>query len=308
MTAAGLCDGYCCIRWLGARPEVAASCGHVECLVHMHREQGHALDRRAMVAAAAGHGQHPPNLEGRLRCLQYMRDEGGVPWHDSVVYHAALNDNLPCLDFAIRAGCPVHPRALSASVVGNSTACLAYLLGLPPPQRAVAGCDLAALAAQHGHLDCLVLLREHGCPWDAGTCAAAAGCRNRRDGMRCLRYARAHGCPWDERALLAACASGNVAAARFALAGGLKRSSPLGGTAVADAAATSHFIVGVARLDPFEHCDGYLGRLVLLPLRLRAAVAALELAWLDRMYRPGGVGATKAAARFARAAALQAAA
>jgi hypothetical protein len=49
-------------------------------------------------------------------------------------------------------------------------------------------------AVKNGHLDCLIYLRENGCPWDKWTCEGAA----KYGHLHCLIYAREHGCPWDE--------------------------------------------------------------------------------------------------------------
>ena len=48
-------------------------------------------------------------------------------------------------------------------------------------------------AARFGHLDMLKWAREHHCPWNAETCASAAQHGN----MEVLQWARAHHCPWD---------------------------------------------------------------------------------------------------------------
>ena len=48
-------------------------------------------------------------------------------------------------------------------------------------------------AAQHGHMDALVWLHEHGCPWDKETCEEAA----RHGQLETLRYAVSHGCELD---------------------------------------------------------------------------------------------------------------
>jgi len=48
-------------------------------------------------------------------------------------------------------------------------------------------------AANTGELECLMYLRENGCPWDERTCVVAAG----NGHSACLAYARENGCPWD---------------------------------------------------------------------------------------------------------------
>jgi len=44
-----------------------------------------------------------------------------------------------------------------------------------------------------GHLEMMQWLYNHGCPWDALTCAYAA----RSGHLRVLQWAREHHCPWD---------------------------------------------------------------------------------------------------------------
>ena len=55
--------------------------------------------------------------------------------------------------------------------------------------------NACAWAASRGHLDCLMWARKNGCPWDEYTCAFAA-CSGQLD---CLRWARKNECPWNER-------------------------------------------------------------------------------------------------------------
>ena len=49
------------------------------------------------------------------------------------------------------------------------------------------GGEQAHWARKNGHLDCLKYLHEHGCPWDEGTCLAAA----KNGHLNCLNYGTA---------------------------------------------------------------------------------------------------------------------
>ena len=47
-------------------------------------------------------------------------------------------------------------------------------------------------------MEMLNYARANGCPWDEGTCAAAA----RGGHLEVLQWARANGCPWDYRVVM----------------------------------------------------------------------------------------------------------
>ena len=62
------------------------------------------------------------------------------------------------------------------------------------------------VAAEHGHLDCLMYAREQGCRWDASACSAAAW----NGHLACLMYAHEQGCRWDASACSAAAWNGHL--------------------------------------------------------------------------------------------------
>ena len=64
------------------------------------------------------------------------------------------------------------------------------------------------MAAEGGHLDVLVWLRENGCQWNHLTCAEAA-CGGH---LEVLRWAVANGCPWDAQRCLNEASHGNPVA------------------------------------------------------------------------------------------------
>ncbi len=53
---------------------------------------------------------------------------------------------------------------------------------------------LCKIAAKEGHLNILMFLHEHDCPWNGSTCAGAALMGH----LDCLKYAHTEGCPWNE--------------------------------------------------------------------------------------------------------------
>ena len=47
---------------------------------------------------------------------------------------------------------------------------------------------------------------KNGCPWDRTTCAVAA----HHGHLECLKYAHEKGCPWDETTFLSALLTGQL--------------------------------------------------------------------------------------------------
>ncbi|AGO84422.1 F-box domain containing protein [Pandoravirus salinus] len=76
-------------------------------------------------------------------------------------------------------------------------------------RRRARRCETAAL---HGHLACLVEMRQKGCAWNAKVCANAA----RGGHIECLVYAHENACPWDERTPAQAAAGGHMACLAYA--------------------------------------------------------------------------------------------
>ncbi|CAH1721726.1 uncharacterized protein LOC126550359 [Aphis gossypii] len=69
-----------------------------------------------------------------------------------------------------------------------------------------------SVAALGGHLDCLMYMHENACPWDERTCTKAAGAGH----LHCLRYARENGCPWHELTCADAAAGGHLDCLKYA--------------------------------------------------------------------------------------------
>ena len=69
-----------------------------------------------------------------------------------------------------------------------------------------------ALAAQHGHLNCLRLAHEHAGAWHKETCSRAA----KNGHLACLAYAHEHGCVWDRTTCTRAALHGQLACLAYA--------------------------------------------------------------------------------------------
>ena len=155
--------------------------------------------------------------DGRLRVLQYLREEG-CPWDMWTCYSAAQYGHLECLRYARENGCPWDEETCSRAASGGRLECLRYLHenGCPWDEttcwQAAAGGHLkclryahengcpwddkmSAYAAEGGNLDCLKYVRENGCPLHVSTCLIAL----ENNHLECLRYAREFECSWLER-------------------------------------------------------------------------------------------------------------
>jgi hypothetical protein len=53
--------------------------------------------------------------------------------------------------------------------------------------------DTCKYAAGYGHLKCLKILHENGCPWNKEACYEAVVCGQ----LKCLKYLLEHDCPMD---------------------------------------------------------------------------------------------------------------
>ena len=63
-----------------------------------------------------------------------------------------------------------------------------------------------------GHLEALRWAREHDCPWDSTTCAAAAAGGQ----LDVVKWARKHGCPWSDLTCRWAAVSGHLEVLKWA--------------------------------------------------------------------------------------------
>jgi hypothetical protein len=85
-----------------------------------------------------------------------------------------------------------------------------------PPRRAPYATRLSVQMAERGSLAVLQWARSYGCPWDEGTCAAAAWGGH----LEVLQWARSNGCPWDHYTCPNAAARGHLEMLQWARANG----------------------------------------------------------------------------------------
>jgi hypothetical protein len=78
------------------------------------------------------------------------------------------------------------------------------------------GTGLSLLAAERGKTESLTCLRANGCPWDEGTCTAAAGAGH----LQVLQWAHQNGCPWDEETSYNAAWGGHLEVLKWACQNG----------------------------------------------------------------------------------------
>jgi len=191
------------LSWDCTTTDAAALHGHLDCLQYAHKH-GCALDTSALTAAATG---------GHLPCLQFIISTGvawhrdvcttaaeqghlhiltyayncDCPWDDLVVEKSAGNGHLHCLRFALEQGCDVCEEAVYKASYGHLD-CLSLLYDCEAPFDDIA----AAVAAQHGSLQCVMFLIERGFGLTARTTCTAASCGQ----VHVLRYLFDNGVPY----------------------------------------------------------------------------------------------------------------
>ena len=124
--------------------------------------------------------------DGRLRVLQYLRDEG-FPWNMRTCSEAAAGGHLDFLRYARENGCWWGPETCERAAEGGHLECLKYAR----ENGCSWGKSTCSKAAEGGHLECLRYAHENGCSWDWYTCKEAAEGGH----LECLKYARENGCP-----------------------------------------------------------------------------------------------------------------
>ena len=122
---------------------------------------------------------------------------------------SAERGNLRCLRWALSRCSETDKADLTWICAWNGHLdCLVYLHEHGCPWNE----DACACAAENGHLDCLAYVHEHGCPWNAMTCLIAA----LEGQLACMRYAHERGCPWDEDTCSFAAWNGHLACLAYA--------------------------------------------------------------------------------------------
>ncbi|KAG5184144.1 hypothetical protein JKP88DRAFT_245008 [Tribonema minus] len=130
---------------------------------------------------------------GRLGLLAWLRDEHCCPWTPRVLAQAALLSADADGD---------GPRDGGAAAV----AALDWLWARAADGRWERGGGVCRRAAQRGHVRALAWMKAHGCLWDEGLVAAAAG-SGQRAALEWLR--NEGGCEWSEATLSAAAIGGH---------------------------------------------------------------------------------------------------
>ena len=175
----------------------AAYNGHIHVL-EWGRRQGHAMDmqlEKISDSAAAGgqiatlnwlvaqgyeiHGAEICSTAARfdrVEVLVWMSGRGNFREESSSCYAlSARSGSMNVLQWLFESGvqCDQRGDLCHEAILGANFDVLRYLLGRhlqrPPSQHTI------ALAARHGRLDMLQLLRSHRCPWNEQVCVVAAG-------------------------------------------------------------------------------------------------------------------------------------
>jgi hypothetical protein len=131
---------------------------------------------------------------------------------DIVVTHVLRSEHFG--DPADLARLPAVSRAMRDAVAATGL----RFKELGEKRAAELGCfsALRQVAARVGNLEKLKLLRANGCPWNAQTCANAAGGGH----LDVLQWARANGCPWDKWTCAFAAKGGHLEMLQWARANG----------------------------------------------------------------------------------------
>jgi len=143
------------------------------------------LDSRTLALAARG---------GCLEVIKYLR-ELGCSWSDCCAPQAAAGGQLQTLKWLKANGCPWDIRCSNYDSSSLT----------------------AGLAAQHGHVEILIWLRENGVEFDSWTCSRAA----EGNQLATLQWLRASGSPCDERTCTRAASHGHIAVLEYAIGQGI---------------------------------------------------------------------------------------
>ena len=237
----------------------AACAGHVACVLGMSRHT-HGTWPHDVIDKAIAMGQN-----GTARMLVSI----GCPWtYDPMpLARAAARDDTGMMDWLRNRGCVIDFDEVAQHAVSNGAIrSLAWLADFDPEEAArsvfvpahaaghtsvaylralselgawpLKSVDICRAAAVNGRLECLVLLRALGCPWNASTTYWAArgghieclvyahtnGCEWYSDTctaaaegghLDCLEYAHTHGCPWNAGACVKAARGGHLECLRY---------------------------------------------------------------------------------------------
>ena len=132
---------------------------------------------------------------------------------DSTLWSHVLSQLNEELGFANALRSIFHPSAslVKAIELGTSEA-VEFLV-----DKQKCGIIAAATAAEYGCLDYLILLHQHGHPWNETVCEKAAS----NGHLECLKFLDEHQCLWDNNLYISAVASGHFNCIQYAFQQGL---------------------------------------------------------------------------------------
>ena len=229
------------LAWDGEATRQAARGGHLDLLVWLVRFNCPFSAKDAAVKAAG---------RGHLHVLQWLHRNHAVPWDEWVTIAAARNGKLTALqwlrepaqgDEPPRIPCPWNSWCVTNAAMSGHQAVVEWATANGARLRGHA----MVAAAEHGHFELVLWMRErncsmterttaaaaHGgwlailqylrsgafpCPWDASTCTMAA----RHGHLRVLRWAMEQGCPSTFSTWSAAALKGHVHILQWLHAGG----------------------------------------------------------------------------------------
>ena len=145
---------------------------------------------------------------GNYEVLKFLREKG-CPWGKRTSTEACRYGRLEVMKWLQKEGC-------LCDLDGFLSVCGGHLDVLKWIRETYPGCAFDARASQwssiHNRLDCLMWLREHGCPWEASVMNHAAGGKGN---LEILKWAHENGCPWNVSTANCAAISGNLEIIRY---------------------------------------------------------------------------------------------
>ena len=185
---------------------LAVTHNHFECLQYAV-ENGCRCDSSVADAAAAGGylscleyllSRHKPASylavehavrNGHVDCVRALFNAGVSFSVDSFgMEHALVKDNVQFLQTYVAGGYKLPRYGTEEAAEHGSVKCLAFICSV---RHHPLTAEETSCAAKSGQLECLKILREHGCPWDESVYKGAAT----KGHVECLQYAVEHGCP-----------------------------------------------------------------------------------------------------------------
>jgi hypothetical protein len=160
---------------------MAASNGHLNCLIYAHQNDFLIHISAAISAADKGH----------IDCLKYLLENCALDKSDRLISAAAaINGHLECLEYAHSYMAEnFFPYVIYKTVEYGHTECLAFIHKCETARSVEWVNGLTSHAAKYRQLECLVYLYENGCLRDEFVCKEAAQAGH----LECLKYAHAAG-------------------------------------------------------------------------------------------------------------------